>query len=259
MRRLALVVFGFSFLHTQAMASGLDDLKRALNQLQGKNEIKAELVYQYKEIRDEGERVRTGNLAVQLEDDVQGLRISYDKDVLQQAEQEAKVKNQDEESDTPVLNAMDRLSTIRLSQTLSAANRMLRQINNASFIGERAQEYAGETLRVLSFDLPLEMLIDDKKVRGYVKDFDGKLDITIDKAGIPLKSEIKFKGKGRAYIVLSMKAHSQATTFYQRVGERLLIMHHEFERGYESTFGEGITRGSRSLQLLEDKQLASTH
>ncbi len=234
-----------------AFADGLSDLKSALERLQGNSPISAILEATIIENQGEGKDkvVKNGNVEINLQDGEQGLQITYSNQVLKNADEESNLRVKDEDADTPTLNAVDRLEATELRALLSSASSLLRRLEQATFIDEQEVVYYGKAVRVLNFELPMRTIVNNKKTREYVDKFEGKFQVIIDDDGTPLETQLNFKGNGRAYIVLSLKAYGTGTTKFKVVNERLVTVHQEFTNGYESTFGERETTQTIQLNL----------
>ncbi|GGD63686.1 hypothetical protein GCM10011357_18750 [Lacimicrobium alkaliphilum] len=234
-----------------SLADGLTDLQQALESLKGTTPISATLTNTFTEKRGEGKDLKEqqGSADILLNDNGQGLQITYSKAILDAMDEEARQKLEDEDVPTPTQDAVNNLEASELKTTLSAAGNLQRFIQKATFQGEKEQQCENGQIRELNFDLPLEAVISNKKVRGYVNDFDGQYQIWIDKKGFPLKSRLSFSGSGRAFIFFSMQAQTHATTYYQVAGNRLVILDREYHRAYDSSWDTSETQGRESLVL----------
>lgn len=235
----------------EAFADGLADLNAALERLNGKRHITAYYQTNFLEVSDaddEDERKENnGAVRVQLTDSEQGLQVTYSQDVMDKIESESMQKTVDEETDTPTLNAVRDISATRMRNILSASASLKRRIAKAEFIGEEAQEFEGQPARLLTFNLPLDAIIDDKKTREYVSKFEGKYSVLIDSEGVPLESKTKFNGKGSAFVILTVKANSANYDKYEVIDNRLVRVVNEYHREFSSTFGENLETGSSTI------------
>jgi hypothetical protein len=240
-----------SLISHNAIADGLSDLKGALERLNGSELITAYYQSQFLEISDaddeDDRKENNGLVKVQISDSEQGLQVTYDQAVMNKIEAESMQKSLDEKSDTPTLNAVRDINATRMRNLLSAAPNLLRRIAKAEFVGEEQHEFEGQPARLLTFSLPLEAIIDDKKTREYVSKFEGKYSILIDDNGVPLESKTQFKGKGRAFVILSVKANSSNYNRYQVIDNRLVRVHNEYRREFSSTFGDNLETGNSVL------------
>lgn len=234
--------------HFSVTASGLDDLKKALNSLQGKAPIAAEIHSSFADVRDE-ERW-SGDVNVLLNADEHGLQIQYAKDVLLQMELEAQAKSLNEDAPTPTLDAVAKLNAINLHKFLSVATDLQQFIHKAEFVGEKHVELNGVTARQLSFNLVMETFITDKKTRKHVDDFDGSYQVWINEQGLPLESKLTFQGTGSAYIFFNVEAYGDDTEYYQVIDNRLVLMKRDSRRGSKTTFGDFERSESKQLKVL---------
>lgn len=254
-------LMGSSFAHADA----LQDLKSALEKLNSPEPVTAVYEREFTEVSDaddeDDRRERTGKVTVLISDGANGLQVTYSQDVLDKIELETQLKAEDEDADTPTLNAVGGISATQISRLLSSSNSLKRTIEKATFIGEEPHKYNDKDMRLLSFSLPLEALITDKKARGYVNKFEGTYRVLIDEHGIPLETRTEFKGKGRAFVVLSVTAEGSEFSQYQVVKGRLVRTKHEYSNAYSSTFGDNESSGLNTLKIREAQpttQLAAT-
>jgi hypothetical protein len=246
-----------------AFADGITDLQSALERLNGSEPITAHYETQFLQVSDaddeDDRKENNGLVRVQLTDSKQGLQVTYSQAVMNKIEVESMQKILDEETDTPTLNAVGDINATRMRNLLSASPSLMRRIAKAEFVSEQKQEFEGKPARLLSFNLPIEAIIDDKKARQYVSKFEGKYTILIDSDGVPLESKTKFKGKGRAFVILSVKANSSNHNRYQIIDNRLVRVRNEYHREFFSTFGDNFETGNSLLtfeQGLATSELA---
>ncbi|WP_156413648.1 hypothetical protein [Lacimicrobium alkaliphilum] len=256
-----LVLIGTMLSSSTSLADGLTDLQQALESLKGTTPISATLTNTFTEKRGEGNDLKEqqGSADILLADDGKGLQITYRKAILEVMEQEASLKSEDEDASTPTQDAVNNLEASELKSKLSAAANLLRFIQKAQYQGEEPGTCELGEVRLLNFDLPLEAVISNKKVRDYVKRFDGEYRIWIDEKGFPLKSEINFSGKGRAFIFFTMEAQAHTQTYYQVVGDRLVILDRKYHRAYDSSWDSSETRGEETLALDQPHQLTDNN
>ena len=140
-----------------------------------------------------------------------------------------------------------------LKNILTAASSIERMITLATFIDEQSFEQNGQNLRKLTFELPMNAIINDKRTREYVKKFASNYEVIIDDEGLPLSSTLTFSGKGRAYIVLSVKAHGYSKANYQVVNQRLVQTMEENGSTFDSTFGYSERYEKNQLTFAQQK------
>jgi hypothetical protein len=244
-----------TMLSATSYADGLDDLTRALERLSGEHPIEARYQVNYVKIEDEGkdQKIKNGDVIIKLKDDESGLSVNYDKEIIKRIDQESQEKIQDEEANTPTLYAIDTFNTQQLKNALNAASQLQRTLSQADFQHEQVIDYQGKSLRKLTFHMPLESIISNKKTRDYVDDFECDFEIIIDEQGYPVQAVTQYKGKGRAYIVLSMKAEGKTTVTYQKYGDRLLRLLSDSNYKYDSTFGKSEFIERYELDVLSEE------
>lgn len=220
-------------------ADGLSELQNALHRLQGTNSISAELEYISVDIKGEGDgKIHThGQVKVLLEDDEHGLRVHYSREVLEKMEQEALLKAQDEEAETKTLNAIDGITASELYSMLSVSSSLFRVLGQAQFLQEEDTYLHGKQVRQLRFSLPIEFFISDKKIRSYVRKFKAEYLIWIGDDGTPLESRIEFSGKGRVFIFFKISVTGSASSQYQTVGDRLVVVHKQSASFNDTSLG----------------------
>ncbi|RHW75378.1 hypothetical protein [Colwellia sp. RSH04] len=254
-----LVLSALSCFSLTSYADGLTDLNRALSQLSGNSTITATLETAYSQKRGRKKEIKTtsGFAQVFLVDAPTGLQVTYSNDTLLKLESERDEKETDEEVNTPTLNAINDIEASELSSMLSAASNLKRSLIKAEFINEEEIQFSGSKARILHFDLPLEAIITNKEVRGYVDDFKGKYNITIDEQGVPLQANLSFEGKGSIYLFFKLSINQSRKYFYQVVDDRLVNVRQEFERKQKSTFDKRDSSGYKTLIISGDaEQLA---
>ena len=178
------------------------------------------------------------------------MQVTYSNQILLDSEIEANKKEQDEDFDTPTLNAIDEIEATELRNMLSSAPDLLRTLNKAQILNEKVITFKEHKARELSFKLPLEAIIDNKDVRDYVDKFTGGFSVIIDEQGIPLQSQLTFQGKGTAFIFFNLSASQTNTSSYQVIGDRLVNMRRDFTRKQKSTWGIKDSSGYKALTIL---------
>lgn len=229
-------------------ADGLADLKAALSRLQGQTPLKAQL--EVKTWRRQGEgkdaQDKQGAAALTLEDNGRGLQLMYGKDLLARVEAEQRAQLKNKEVSTPALTGLRDLEFTDLRGMSSAAASLAHAVEDAVFLNEVSDQYAGKPVRRLNFEVPLEKL--PQRERKYVRELDAKLSVWIAADGTPLASTVRVKASGRAFIVVRFKHFSEEDRVYSVLGDRLLLVRKE-ERGGASGAGESQEyKTSLSLQ-----------
>lgn len=215
---------------------GLNDLKNKLKQLQGTTPITAELNAAFVDQHDDD--MKQGEVKVLLKDNSTGFSLIYKAEQLTMMAIEKAQKVQDEDSPSPTLDAAAKLKAVDLHRVLSASEDFLQFINRGEFIGESIAQLDGRSVRLLTFELPMEVLIHNKRTRKYVDDFQARYQVWLDSDGTPLKSHLAFQGSGSAYLILNVEAYGQNTEFYQVINQRLVLSNSQSKHGSKSFFGD---------------------
>jgi hypothetical protein len=235
----------FPFLRTGAMAAcalagGLahadarSDLRTALARLAGEGPIRGTLEVSSMKRHGEGKEAfeRAGQAAIQIEDGPRGLQLRYGADALARLDAEARASGKDPEAKTPTIDALKEIDAPGVRPLLAAAEALGRQIEGATFKGERAEAWRGRPARVVSFTLPMETL--NREQKKYVKHFDGTLDVWIAADGTPLASAQHVNVSGRALVVIGFEAQDDLDRVYAVAGDRLVVVrdeHHDVSSG----------------------------
>ena len=227
----------FSLTSAISLASdGLNDLKNKLKQLQAKTPIIAELRASFVDQHDDD--IKQGEVKVLLKDNSTGFSLTYKTEQLTMMATEKAQKAQNEDSPSPTLDAAAKLKAVDLHRVLSASEDFLQFINRGEFIGESITQLDGRNVRLLTFALPMEVLIHNKRTRKYVDDFEARYQVWLDNDGTPLKSHLDFQGSGSAYLILNVEAYGQNTEFYQVINQRLVVSSSQSRHGSKSFFGD---------------------
>lgn len=260
---LVVSLFCVNLVSVNAYADGLADLKAALTQLKGNTPVSAKITNRFEQARGSGDdiEVKKGEVTVRASDNESGLSVLYDASILQLMDEEAKAKAEDEEAQTPTLMGLNNnMGTMDMRLKFSSAAHLEKRLLQASFLSEESLQRDGLTLRKLHFELPIDAIISDKTTRKYVDKFDASYNIIIDQAGFPVESEMSFKGRGRAYIVLSVKAEVSSRSTYQVHGERLLQISNDYRGKFTSSlWPDSEYFGGHELELLDTVDELTKH
>lgn len=231
-----------------ARADGLADLKSALQRLHATTPVKGVLKAETSRKVGEGNEADeyAGSAAVQVEDGAQGLRLQYGRDLLARmdADQQAAAKNPN--AKTPALYALRELGPDDLRPMVSAAEKLARNMERATFKAEKSVEWHGKPARQLTFTVPSKVLSD--RERKYLKEFDGVFDVWIAQDGTPLASQLNWHGSGRAYVVVSFEMKQEERSTYALAGDRLITTRLESRF---SNSGAGEKSEVRTVKTLQ--------
>lgn len=219
----------------------VEKLQQVIQEVSTTHPVSGNLQVSFRDIEEfDGEpRESVGTVGFYISENPNGLTISYDKDVTTAIKLEAASKVEDEEADTPTIDAIREVSTNTINRIFSPISSINSLLTHAELEQIEDVEQNGQTLKKMTFTMPTESFIRDKQVRKYVDKFNGKLTITATEQGVPVEMATTFEGSGRAYIFFSMKAAGSSLTRYELVNGRLVMTFNERFNKYESTFGNG--------------------
>lgn len=246
---ITLITSIFTLSSFNVSANGLTDLQSSLMKLTGNTPISAvvESAYTEKRGKKKKQKTRKGLIQVNLTEDNQGLKLIYSNETIKKLELEAEQKEQDEDANTPTLNAVNGVGVAEMSSMLSAAPNLLRTLKKATFINEEIVTHNEVDVRQLNFSLPLEAIIDNKEVHEYVDEFQSEFSVLINKSGVPIESSITFTGSGSAYIFFSMDLTQTNRFTYKLINNRLVNIKKTFQSKRSSTWGDTESEGYKIL------------
>jgi hypothetical protein len=88
------------------------------------------------------------------------------------------------------------------------------------------------------YALPLEALIDDEELRGYVNEFEANYHLTVTDDLHPIKAELNFYGDGSAYFFFDVNAAGKSIEHYAQHDGYLFVTESKSSQDFESTFSE---------------------
>jgi hypothetical protein len=228
-----------------AGASGLDDLRAALEGLRGTVPLKVTLTAQVTTVsKDDDDKVRnaSGTATLAAEDGPQGLRLAYPRDIIVKAVAEGAGRQTDSTAPVPTRNALNELDYADVHSMVHAAETLLIRLEGAKLKAERAEAWNGRPARLLSLELTVA------KNQQFVDKQSSTMDIWIDEAGRPLASRAQSMSKGSAYIVVSFEVKNREDRVYTVVGDRLLVTRRDSAGSGSGAGQRGDTKATVTLQ-----------
>lgn len=226
-------------------ASGLDDLRTALEGLRGTMPVKVSLMAQVTTVsKDDNDRVinASGSATLMAEDGPQGLRLAYPRDIIVKAVAEGAGRQTDSTAPIPTRNALNELDYADVHSMVHAAETLLIRLEGAKLKAERSEALNGKPARVLSLELTVA------KNQQFVDKQSSTMDIWIDEAGRPLVSRAQAMSKGSAYIVVTFEVKNREDRVYGVVGDRLLVTRRESSGSGSGAGQRGETKATVTLQ-----------
>lgn len=238
----------FSSIPSLCFADGVADLNKVLDKLNNDTPIQVELSAAFSDVFDEDKK--SGEITVNLSVNHHGFNTTYNAKTLESMSQESIEKSRDEDKKSPTIDAANKLNTVDLHRMLSAAENLQHFLYNAEFIEERYVVEDGQSFKQLSFNIPMESLVRNKKTRQYVDDFESQYNLWLDMNGIPVKSHLTFQGKGSAYVFFSLEAYGENTSQYKVVNNRLIEFERISKNGSKSVFGDFERSEQKEIKVI---------
>lgn len=217
-----LIVTAAAALPLLAHADALSDLRATLARLSGKTVLSASVQVQG-ETRN-GKDVTKLAGGVQVDDGPGGLKLAYPADLMgrllaQQKAAAATPADQNPPRDT-ARATLSELDPAALRPLIHAGASLASQLERAQCGSEKVATLADKPARLLACTLRRPAM--SERERGYVKQYEGKLDIWLAADGTPLAAKRSETVSGRAYVVVSFEQQSSQEASYAVVGDRLV-------------------------------------
>ncbi|WP_306599076.1 hypothetical protein [Geothrix sp. 21YS21S-2] len=227
-------------------ADGLDALRARLQKPAGAEALKASVQLESWNRRGDEKKpvISQGRATAWAECGPQGIRLSWGRDLLAQALQEARLRTEDPEKTTPTREAMAGLDALSLQNYFDPGPQLLQDLDKATLLEERPDTLDGRALKLLSLKLEPRMGARDRK---YVKELDATAKVWVDAEGLPVAAETRVKLRGKALLVISFSSEQHDAYRFARVGGRLVTVHHLHE---SSGSGGGESGQSRRVTTL---------
>lgn len=230
-------------------ADTLADLRGTLARLNGQEPVKANIHYQFWSQQGDDKKpvITEGKANSQAEDGPQGLKLSWSRSLIQTAAQEARAKALDPEKKTPTRRAIEGLKAIDVAEYLNGSEELLRTLDQAQVLEDRADTWQGKPARLLSLKLTPHMGQQEKK---YVKELEATAKVWIGADGLPLAVETRVHVKGRALLVISFEQNQKQEYQFSRSGNRLIVVHHVDESNGSGGGEKGQTKTVVDLNVI---------
>jgi len=216
--RLSILVLSLAL---SLSANGLDELRAALKKLPGTEPVKATLEHSFwRQIIDNKKpTVNQGRITAQVEDGPQGLRVTWAKPTLQQAERELTAQEREPERTAPIRMALKNVDPLETAEALNHAEALLRDLDQAQVSEEKAEPWQGHPARLLVLKLTPRIPENQKKYLKEVK-VEGRVWIGADGLPLAFSSSVAYKG---SRLFISFEGGNSQDLQFARVGNRLIV------------------------------------
>lgn len=229
-------------------ADTLSELKGTLTRLNGQEPVKASVDYQFwsKQGDEKKPDITEGRATTYVEDGPQGLKMSWNRALIQTAVQEAKAKLMDPEAKASTRRAIEGLKAIEVNDYLNGASELLRTLEQGQLTEEKSAAWQGRPTRLLQFKLTPKMA---KREQKYIKEFEATAKVWIGSDGCPLAAETQTRVKGRVMLVVSFEQQQKESFQFARVGNRLVVTQHTQENSGSGGGEHGQSKTVVNLSL----------
>ena len=226
-------------------ANGLDDLRAALQKLPGGEPVKATLEHSFwrQTMDDKKPTVSQGKVSAQVEDGLQGLKVTWAKPTLQQAGRELAAQEREPERSTPTRMAMRNVDPLETAESLNHVEALLRDLAQAQVTEEKAEAWQGHPARLLVLKLMPRFPENQKK---YFKELKVEGKVWIGPDGLPLafSSSVAYKG---SRMFISFEGGNTQELQFTRVGNRLVVTRATSE---DRNAGFGVSQQTKKTTTL---------
>lgn len=225
------------------------DLRTTLRRFAGREAVRASVELQVRnESKDESTAPsRQGRVTVVLDEDSAGFRISYPKNVIAAAAQEANAKQLDAEKLTPTRTAMAAVNELEMIDSLNVAELFLRDLEGAKLLSELQSSYSGRPARLLRFQLKPTI---GKAEKRRIKAADLLLSLWLGADGVPVGAEKSSRYKA-SFLVVSVENIRKETWQLSQYRDRL-IASRQSEENRASGLGQNfINKTTIVITVLE--------
>jgi hypothetical protein len=212
------VLLAFVLLAGNAAASGLDDLRAVLAALNGDGSVRGTLQVQtehggnYRKVPGKSQ----ARAEASVEDDANGLRLAWNRPLLQRAVEETG-ESVDREG---VANAVNTASAMRIAHSLHFAPQLLQLLKGAIMKDDHTTTVEGKRVRELTLELPMPKIEMPKGFEmGHV------IQISMDADGIPSAAmqEWRIMHRGDGGVITSDVKMKRKFSF-AHIGSRLVLL-----------------------------------
>lgn len=199
------------------------ELRTRLTQLQGQDPVKGSVerqIWQQDKDGKEAPKVVSGSLQVRVEDGPQGLQLQVGSGVLAQARKEQEATLKDPEREGAMVRGLKGMNPLDLAEGLNAAQDLLRDLAQATFLEAKAEAFEGQPARLLLFKPEPKL---NAQARKAVKSLEATLKVWVAPDGTPLAMEEASTFKASRFFV-SFEGASKVFRRYRTVGSRLVVV-----------------------------------
>lgn len=206
-------------------ADGLSDLKTALEKLNNRQPIRAQVKAYASTVSTEDKKATqaSGSMDVTVEHNSNGVRILWSTEDLDRVREESEKALLNADTSTPLRSLMNSFSASTMDSLLAHGDDLTRLLMVSQLVSETSETRNGQPVRKLLFKVNRPLKESERKsMKSYVNE----LSIWIDENGIPVASVEKTELKGSRFLI-SFDVSTLVKRSFRRIGDRLVVS--EFE------------------------------
>ena len=242
--RRALVVALFVALPLHADTLG--DLKNALTALRGQAPLRATVALQRTTKNSEKKTTITGNAAVEVSRDTEGLHVNYPTSLLARVESEQNTASEDPDAQRPTVGTLGAFSVSSVAASIDAQGFLQRLLAQSKLLSETRVTYQGRPARLLQFKVTMRV---PKTPVGKVDVPENALSLWIGDDNLPLAGEHRRRIVG-GVLFLKGEATSTDRWTFSLHGDHLVAVRTETQ---EKASGLGRHGESREVMTVTVK------
>ena len=220
-----------------ASADALTDLRSALAQLAATSPVRGSLDITSTTKSTDDDKPDTGKATVGFESSDGSLRLIYSRELLAQADHEARSAAIDPERTTPTRSGLARVRPLEVASLVDAAAALSVALQTAQVTAARPTTYRGKPARLLVFKVTPRVSKSDSK---HLKKLESTVSVWLGDDGIPVGAERNTDLKV-SFMLMSFENNQKETWMYARAGDRLVAVRYE-----ETQSGQGFGQHTNS-------------
>lgn len=234
-----------SLLAVPLHADALADVRSALGRFGAAGPIRA--TYEVHRIEKSegklGNENENGKVSVEVEGDANGFRIVLPRPLLDAVEREKLAEKRNAKANTPTVAALREVDPVGASNAIDFAPELLRLLDGAKVVEEKAGAWNGKPARTITFGLTYSA---DDDGPGKVTIAQNKLTLWLDANNVPLGGEHHFQAKF-SFLIFKGESKQQKKWQFAGVGDRLVRLRQEEQN---NTTGMGQKQNEQTVATL---------
>ncbi|HEX7151993.1 MAG TPA: hypothetical protein VF618_10935 [Thermoanaerobaculia bacterium] len=242
--RAAVLIF---FIPAVLHADALGDIRAALTRMTGRQPIRG--TYEVKVVRESKGRFANtnfrGGVAVELDSDTHGVRVTVPRNVLDQIAAEQKAQLANPKAQTPTLGSLDEVGPTDASEVLDMGPALLSMLDGAKLLSDGRGTWQGKPVRVVVLKLTPRPSANGEIRMGKVTESENRMTLWLADDAVPLAAERTLSMKA-SFLILRGEFKEKRSWHFARHGDRLVRVRYEAS-GTGSGMGQSGTETKVAL------------